>query len=328
MRDFTYTPVRDIGDAIHASQRVNARFIGGGTCLVDLMKLEVESPGEIIDVNRLPFSGIQETTDGGLRIGALARNSTVASHPLVLARYPILSEAILSGASAQLRNMATVGGNLMQRTRCTYFRDVHQSCNKRKPDTGCGAADGFHRMHAILGTSEHCFATHPSDMCVALTVLDAIVEVHGTQGTRNIPISDFHTMPGHTPNIETVLKSDELITAVELPPVSTAYKSRYRKIRDRESYEFALVSVAGMVAMSGQIIASARLAFGGVATKPWRATESERKLTGVRASMEAFRTAAEASVAGAAPRRDNRFKVELLKRTVVRTLSELTGVTQ
>jgi xanthine dehydrogenase YagS FAD-binding subunit len=327
MRDFAYTPVRDVDHAIVASERPNIRFIAGGTCLVDLMKLDVEDPEEIVDINRVPLADISETADGGLKIGALARNSTVARHPLVFERYPILAEALLSGASAQLRNMATVGGNLMQRTRCTYFRDVHQACNKRTPGSGCGAADGFHRMHAILGTSEQCFATHPSDMSVALMVLDAVIEVQGPKGFRELPIGEFHTLPGETPHLETVLQCDELITAVALPPVSAEYKSRYRKIRDRESYEFALASVAAMIAMSGATIASARLAFGGVATKPWRASEAERVITGARASVDTFRAAAEASVAGAVPRRDNRFKVELLKRTIIRCLSELTGVT-
>jgi xanthine dehydrogenase YagS FAD-binding subunit len=327
MHDFAYIPVRDIDHAIAASGRPNTRFIAGGTCLVDLMKLDVEEPQEIVDINRLPLTAISETADGGLEIGALARNSTVARHPLVVERYPILAEALLSGASAQLRNMATVGGNLMQRTRCTYFRDVHQACNKRTPGNGCGAADGFHRMHAILGISEQCFATHPSDMSVALMVLDAVIEVRGPKGVRKLPIGEFHTLPGETPHIETLLQRDELITAVALPALSGAYKSRYRKIRDRESYEFALASVAAMIAMSGATIASARLAFGGVATKPWRATEAERVITGSRASIDTFRAAAEASVTGAVPRRDNRFKVELLKRTIIRCLSELTGVT-
>jgi xanthine dehydrogenase YagS FAD-binding subunit len=328
MHDFTYTPVTDIQQAIAASKRPNTRFIAGGTCLVDLMKLDVEEPQEIVDVNRLPLDAISETADGGLKIGALARNSAVARHPLVVERYPILAEALLSGASAQLRNMATVGGNLMQRTRCTYFRDVHQACNKRTPGSGCGASDGFHRMHAILGTSEQCFATHPSDMSVALMVLDAVIEVQSPKGIRNLPMGEFYKLPAETPHIETALQENELIIAVDLPPVSSAYKSRYRKIRDRESYEFALASVAAMIAMSGATIASARLAFGGVATKPWRAAEAERLITGARAGIDTFRTAAEASVAGAVPRRDNRFKVELLKRTVIRCLSELTGVTK
>jgi len=328
MRDFAYTPVKDIADAIGASRRPNARFIAGGTCLVDLMKLEVETPEEILDVNRLPLEAIQETADGGIQIGAMARNSAVARHPLVVDRYPILPEALLSGASAQLRNMATVGGNLMQRTRCTYFRDIHETCNKRTPGAGCAAAGGFHRMHAILGTSEQCFATHASDMSVALLVLDAIVEVRGPKGARRIPIAGFHTLPGDTPHIETVLERDELITAVELPPFSGEFKSRYRKIRDRESYEFALVSVAAMIAMSGDIIAGARVGFGGVATKPWRATEAEQILNGAPARLDVFRAAADASLIGAVPRHDNRFKVELLKRTLVRTLSELTGAVQ
>ena len=328
MRDFIYTPVKDIDGAIGALQHPNARFIAGGTCLVDLMKLEVEVAEEIVDVNRLPLADIHETSTGSLYIGAMARNSTVARHPVVLEQYPLLSQALLSGASAQLRNMATVGGNLMQRTRCTYFRNTKEACNKRTPGMGCAAATGFHRMHAILGTSERCFAAHPSDMSVALNALDAVIEVRGPRSTRRIPIGDFHTLPGETPHIETVLERDELITSVELPRLSGQYRSRYRKIRDRQSYEFALVSVAAMLSMSGTTITDARVAFGGVATKPWRSKEIERILTGAAAGKETFRAAAEASVAGASPHPGNRFKVELLKRTLLRTLSELTGVSQ
>ena len=328
MQDFSYSSAQDLETAISTSASANSRFIAGGTNLVDLMKLDVEMPAELIDINKLPLGTIEETVGGGLRIGAMARNSTVAHHALIVERYPILSEALLSGASAQLRNMATVGGNLMQRTRCTYFRDVHQPCNKRVPGSGCAAMDGLNRMHAILGTSDQCIATHPSDMSVALTLLDATIEVRSNSAIRQIPISEFHALPGNTPHIETVLGKDELITAVELPVVSSAYESRYRKVRDRESYEFALVSVAAMVTMAGATIGSIRLAFGGVATKPWRALEAEKVLTGVRPGAQIFRAAADAELKNAAPRRDNRFKVELLKRTLVRTLAELTGVTQ
>jgi xanthine dehydrogenase YagS FAD-binding subunit len=327
MRDFQYAVPKDLQAAIgiHSQER-DAQFIAGGTGLIDLMKLEVENPAKLVDVNRLPLAEIVEG-DGVLRIGAMVRNSTLAYHPLVRERYPLLSEAILAGASAQLRNMATVGGNLMQRTRCTYFRDINEACNKRSPGAGCAAADGFHRMHAILGASEQCFATHPSDMSVALLCLDAVVEVQGA-ATRRIPIEEFHLVPGETPHIETVLANDEIITAVELPRRGYGRVSRYQKVRDRASYEFALVSVAASLQLSGNTIVDSRIAFGGVATKPWRARGVEKVLNGSRATTETYRNAAAAAVEGAVPRRHNRFKVELLKRTLIRTLSELTGVEQ
>jgi xanthine dehydrogenase YagS FAD-binding subunit len=287
--------------------------------------LDVESPGKVVDINRLPLADITETAEGGVRIGAMARNSAVAHHPLVRERYPLLSEALLSGASGQLRNMATVGGNLMQRTRCTYFRDVDWACNKREPGSGCSAQDGFHRTHAIFGTSDACFATNPSDMNVALAALEAIVETERPAGRRRIPIATFHVLPGDSPHIETVLEHGELITAVELPKPAAAWRSRYFKVRDRASYEFALVSVAALLDVSGGKIRNARIAFGGVATKPWRSAAVEQVLTGSEVSDDVFRAAAEQAVEGAAPRRDNRFKVELLKRTLIRTLQELTG---
>ena len=262
------------------------------------MKLEVQNPTTLVDVNRLPLSEIRETDEGALRIGAMARNSAVAYHLLVRERYPMLSQAVLAGASAQLRNMATVGGNLMQRTRCTYFRDIHEACNKRTPGAGCAAADGFHRMHAILGTSEHCIATHPSDMCVALLCLDTVVEVQGREATRRVPLEHFHVLPGDTPHIETVLRHDELITAIEIPRPSGNRASTYRKIRDRASYEFALVSVAASLATDGKTITDARVAFGGVATKPWRAHNVEKVLNGAAPGMETWRAAADTSVAG------------------------------
>ena len=324
MRHFQYSVPKDLQAAVGMRSQAEAQFIAGGTGLIDLMKLEVENPATLVDVNRLPFADIVETHDR-LRIGAMVRNTTLAYHPLILQRYPLLSEAILSGASAQLRNMATVGGNLMQRTRCTYFRDVHEACNKRKPGSGCAAADGFHRMHAILGTSDQCFATHPSDMCVALLCLDAEVEVQGAR-QRRIPLEDFHVPPGQTPNIETILRQDEIITAVEIPHPKGQCVSRYRKVRDRASYEFALVSVAAAFEISNNTILNPRIAFGGVATKPWRAHGVERVLNGARAATDTFRAAAAAAVEGAIPRRDNRFKVELLKRTLTKTLAELTGV--
>jgi xanthine dehydrogenase YagS FAD-binding subunit len=328
MRAFTYGAASAIPDAIAAHRATTgSRYVAGGTCLIDLMKLDVETPPQLVDVNRLPLADIAETAAGGVRLGALARNSTVAQHPLIRERYPLLSEALLAGASAQLRNMATVGGNLMQRTRCTYFRAVDQACNKRTPGAGCGAAEGFHRGHAILGTSERCFATHPSDMCVALLCLDAVVDTEGgSQGPRRIPLDRFHRPPADTPHIETVLDEGELIVAVEIPPPAAAWRSRYVKVRDRASYEFALVSVAALVAVTDGIITDVRLGFGGVATTPWRATAVEERLRGGRAEAAAFRAAADAAVADAAPRRDNRFKVELLKRTLMRTLADVTGV--
>jgi xanthine dehydrogenase YagS FAD-binding subunit len=327
MREFQYAAPQDVAGALETVSRdAGALFIAGGTGLVDLMKLEVQNPTMLVDVNRLPLNDIRETEDGALRIGAMVRNSDVAYHPLVRERYPLLSQAVLAGASAQLRNMATVGGNLMQRTRCTYFRDVHEICNKRRPGAGCAALDGVHRMHAILGTSEHCIATHASDMCVALLCLDTVVEVQDRAATRRIPFEHFHVLPGDTPHIETVLRHDELITAIEIRQDSGTRASTYRKIRDRASYEFALVSVAASLATEGKTITDARVAFGGVATKPWRAYSVEKVLKGAGASKETWRAAADAAVADAAPRRHNRFKVELLRRTLIRTLSELTGV--
>jgi xanthine dehydrogenase YagS FAD-binding subunit len=327
MQPFQYAAANTVQDAIrNTGADGRSRFIAGGTCMVDLMKLDVETPAQLIDVNRLPLESITETTAGAVRIGALARNSAVAHHPLIRERYPLLSEALLSGASAQLRNMATVGGNLMQRTRCTYFRDVNQPCNKRAPGSGCAAADGYHRSHAILGTTDHCIAAHPSDMSVALICLDAVIETQGRNGQRRIDMRDFHTLPGDTPHIETVLGDGELIVAVEVPAPAPNTQSRYVKVRDRASYEFALVSVAAMLTMSDGEVADARIGFGGVATKPWRADAVENMLRGAKPSVDLFRSAAQTAVNDAVPRRHNRFKVELLKRTLIRTLSDLTGV--
>jgi len=326
MRQFEYTAATDIRGATQAiSTKPGSAFIAGGTGLIDLMKLDVETPQQLVDINRLPFAEITENANHGLRIGAMARNSVVAWNPLVRERYPLLSESLLAGASAQLRNMATVGGNLMQRTRCTYFRDVHETCNKRSPGSGCAAAEGHHRTHAIFGTSEHCFATHPSDMCVALVCLSAVVEVQGPSGMRRIPIEDFHKLPHDTPQIETALARDEVITGIELPPPSGKSRSIYRKVRDRASYEFALVSAAVLIETSAGMIDDVRIAFGGVATKPWRSAPAEKVLKGARADEAAFRSAAEAAVNGALLHRDNKFKVELLKRTLMLALAEVTG---
>src|SRR5881227_3051764 len=280
MNPFKYSRATDANEAASAiSGKPQGKFLGGGTNLIDLMKMGVETPNELVDINRLPLGQIEELPDKGLRIGALARNSDVAKHELIKTRYPVLSEALLSGASPQLRNMATVGGNLLQRTRCYYFYDpAFPACNKRKPGSGCGAIDGYNRIHAILGQSEQCIATNPSDMCVALTALDAIVRVRGPNAEREIAFGDFHRLPGNTPNDDTNLQSDELIVAVDLPVIPFATRSRYLKIRDRASYAFALVSVAAALDIdSDKEIKAARIALGGVAHKPWRANAVEKK---------------------------------------------------
>jgi len=288
------------------------------------MREGIERPETVIDITRLALDEIEELPDGRLRIGALVRNSGLAAHPLIRARYPMLSQAILHGASGQLRNMATVGGNLMQRTRCLYFYDEASACNKREPGAGCAALEGFNRGNAVLGTSHHCVATHPSDMAVALVALDAVVEVKSTRGTRVIPLNDFHRLPGATPHLETLLEVDELITAIELPVLAVAANSRYRKVRDRVSYAFALVSVAAAmdVAEDGTISA-VRLALGGVGTKPWRAHEAEQILLGAPATEETFRRAADAELATATGLPGNTFKIDLARRTIVAVLRRL-----
>ena len=273
MKPFAYTRVATTAAAIDAIQAPGAKVLGGGTNLVDLMREHIEQPESLVDVTALPFTKIHEREDGGVTIGAGVRNTAVAAHPAIRDRYPVLSEAILNGASGQIRNMATVGGNLMQRTRCLYFYDQAARCNKRQPGSGCDAIGGVTRMHAILGASESCIATHPSDMCVALAALDATVAVSGPHGERRIPFTEFHRLPGETPHIETALERGELITAVELPPLAWAKHSRYRKVRDRSSYAFALVSVAAAVRTDGDRIGEVRVALGGVAHRPWRAFE-------------------------------------------------------
>ena len=323
MNPFGYTRVADVGAAVAAlRQRDGVRFLAGGTNLLDLMKLGVESPSHLVDVSRLPLAEIVEH-EGGVRIGAIARNSDVASHPLIRQRYPVLAEALLSGASPQLRNMATVGGNLMQRTRCYYFTDpTFSECNKRRPGSGCAAREGRARIHAILGTSEHCIATHPSDMAVALAALDATVEVTGPRGARDIPLTAFHRLPGATPEVETELRDDELITAVVLPPLPFAWRSHYLKVRDRESFAFALVSVAAALDLDREgLIRRARLALGGVAPKPWRVPGAEGLLVGRRPDTGAFAEAAESLLAEARPYHDNAFKVPLARRAVLRALT-------
>jgi xanthine dehydrogenase YagS FAD-binding subunit len=324
VRSFSYVSAPDLGTALRTiADREDVKFLAGGTNLVDLMREGIEQPATVVDITRLPLTGIEQLPDGGIRIGALVSNSRLAADPVIRTRYPALARAILLGASAQLRNMATVGGNLLQRTRCMYFYDDVVACNKRVPGSGCAAIGGFSRGSAVLGTSEHCIATHPSDMAVALAMLDAVIEVQSLNGTRRIPIAEFHRVPGETPHIETVLAAGELITAVELPPVPVAANSRYRKVRDRASYAFALVSVAAALAVEGGVVTEVRLALGGVGTKPWRATEAERALLGGPATEEAFSRAAQAELAVAQSGPQNAFKVELARRTIVATLRQL-----
>jgi len=303
-----------------AQQGADVRFMGGGTTLIDLMKLNVETPARVLDINRLPLDKIEDTPDHGLRIGATVRNSDLAYHPRVQRDYSVLSQAILQGASAQIRNMATVGGNLLQRTRCVYFRDTAMPCNKREPGTGCPAITGHNRTLAILGTSEHCIATNPSDMCIALAALEATVQIQGTKGARTIAFGDFHLLPGSTPHRETVLEPGDLITHITLPPPTTGSKHLYLKLRDRASYEFALASAAVVLTISNGKITRARIALGGVGTKPWRAPQAEAALTGKPANDANFRQAAEAALQGANPQSENRFKIELAKRCLTHAL--------
>jgi xanthine dehydrogenase YagS FAD-binding subunit len=324
MRSFAYVSATDVRTAVEAiATEPNAKFLGGGTNLVDLMRENIEQPDTVVDITRLPLTGIDLQPDGGVRIGALVRNSHLAAHPVIRSRYPVLSQAILHGASAQLRNMATVGGNLLQRTRCLYFYDSAAACNKRVPGSGCDAIGGFNRNHGILGVSDSCIATHPSDMCVALAALDATIEVESTRGVRRIPMAEFHQLPGETPHLETALAADELVTAVELPALPVAANSRYRKVRDRASYAFALVSVAAALEVTDGTVTQVRLALGGVAAKPWRATEAERVLVGEPATEESFRVAAAAELAPATGRPENEFKIGLAQRTIVATLRHL-----
>jgi len=325
MTPFTYARAHDAAEAIRLAGANASKYLGGGTNLVDLMRETIERPTSLIDVTGLS-SAIEEQADGSWLIGAAATNTAVAEHPVIRQRFPMLTRAIVAGASAQIRNMATVGGNLMQRTRCAYFYDDDGSrCNKRQPGQGCDAIDGFNRMHAILGGSNHCVATHPSDMCVAMAALDALVHLESTAGKRVVPLTDFHRLPGDQPQVETLLEPGELITAVAIPPLP-AQQSTYRKVRDRASYAFALVSVGAAVEVDGDRIKNLRLALGGVATKPWRAWKAEQTLKGKRASVENFRNAIDAELADAKPLSDNGFKLDLTRRTVVAVLSELTGV--
>jgi xanthine dehydrogenase YagS FAD-binding subunit len=304
-----------------AQQGADVRFIAGGTTLLDLMKLNVETPARVLDINRLPLlDKIEATSDGGLKIGATVRNSDLAHHPAVKRDYAVLSQAILSGASAQLRNMATTAGNLLQRTRCMYFRDTAMPCNKREPRTGCAAITGSNRMLAVLGTSEHCIATNPSDMCVAMAALEATIHVQGPRGTRAVPIGDFHLLPGSTPNRETVLEPGDLITHVTLPPPVAGSRQVYLKLRDRASYEFALASAAVVLTVGGGKVTRARVALGGVGTKPWRSPEAEAALVGQAADAASFRKAAEAAMRDAKPQSENGFKIKLAKLCLVHAL--------
>jgi xanthine dehydrogenase YagS FAD-binding subunit len=323
MISFEYSRSSNVADAVRQmAASPAAKFIAGGTNLVDLMKMDVERPAKLIDISRLPLDKVEETAGGGLRIGALVPNSDLAYHPLVEQRFPVLSSAVLAGASPQLRNMASTGGNLLQRTRCAYFYDIATPCNKREPGTGCSAIGGLNRMHAILGTSDACIAVHPSDMCVALAVLDAKVHVAGPRGEREIPFSDFHRLPGDTPQRDTNLDTGELITSIELRPRGFAENYTYLKIRDRLSYAFALVSVAVGLELEGGNIKEARFALGGVAHKPWRNAEAEASLRGKAADKTAFAQAADLVLRDAKGSGHNAFKIDLARQAIVRALSQ------
>jgi xanthine dehydrogenase YagS FAD-binding subunit len=322
MKNFTYIRANSTKDAIEkASQAKTANFIAGGTNLIDRLKVFLDEPSQLIDISRLNLNRIEPTREGGLRIGSLVSNTAVADRPEIRSNYPLLSRAILSGASQQIRNMATVGGNLMQRTRCPYYYDTAFSCNKRQPGSGCPAAQGINKMHAILGASEQCFAVNPSDMCVPLAALDAVVEVEGVKGRREIPFTEFHRLPDTTPQLDNNLAPGEIITAVILPPISFAKSGVYLKLRDRASYAFALISVAAALDIQDGEIRQARMALGGVAHKPWRSLEAEEFLKGKTAETAAFQQAAEIALQGSKPLKYNAFKVEMAKRAIRRALT-------
>jgi xanthine dehydrogenase YagS FAD-binding subunit len=325
MNALVYERAGSVGEAMRMlAGDPDARFLAGGTNLVDLMKYGVETPGRLVDVTQLPLARIEVLPSGAVRIGALVRNSDLAEDARIVRDYPVLSQALLNGASPQLRNLATTAGNLLQRTRCYYFYDIAFPCNKRLPGSGCPAIDGQNRIHAILGQSDACIAVHPSDMAVALAMLDAVVQVQSPQGVRSIPVVEFHRLPGTTPHIDTNLQRGELITAVDLPPPSSiAARSHYLKVRDRASYAFALTSAAVALNISGGMVQDARMALGGVAHKPWRAVDAERSLRGKPANEQSYRAAAELALAGARGYAHNRFKIELAKRTLVRALVEV-----
>jgi xanthine dehydrogenase YagS FAD-binding subunit len=322
---FTYTKATGVQQAIQAAGQSQTRFIAGGTTLLDLMKLNVERPSKLVDINRLPLDQVEKLPDGRLRIGATVRNSDLAHHPAVVSDYAVLSQALLSGASAQLRNMATTGGNLLQRTRCMYFRNEAMACNKRTPGSGCSAIEGDNRTLAILGASKDCIATNPSDMNVALTALEATIHIQGAKGERDVPIGDFFLVPGNTPQRETVLEPGELITFVTLPAPKAGSKQVYLKLRDRASYEFALSSAAIVAVVNGGKLDFVRVALGGVGTKPWRSLEAERALHGKTADEKVFRQAAEAALHGAQPQSENGFKVQLAKRCITHALTLATA---
>ncbi|MDZ4858671.1 MAG: xanthine dehydrogenase family protein subunit M [Candidatus Hydrogenedentes bacterium] len=327
MHTFEFIRPADPEEAVATAARANTaqqgadlRFVAGGTTLIDLMKLNVETPARLLDINRLPLDQIEAAADGGLKIGATVRNSNLANHPAVKRDYAVLSQAILAGASAQLRNMATTAGNLLQRTRCVYFRDTAMPCNKREPGSGCPAITGFNRSLAILGTSERCIASNPSDMCVAMAALEATIHVQGANGPRAIPFGEFHVLPGETPERETVLEPGDLITHVTLPSPVLGSKQVYLKLRDRASYEFALASAAVLLTVAAGNVSYVRIALGGVGTRPWRSLEAESALTGQPANEANFRNAAEAAMRDAKPQSENGFKVELAKRCLTHAL--------
>jgi len=333
MEPFAFSRATDASQAIGAGaksstaqQGAEVRFIAGGTTLLDLMKLNVERPQQVIDINHLPLAKVESLPGGGLKIGALVRNADLARHPIVQRDYAVLSQALLSGASAQLRNMATTSGNLLQRTRCMYFRDADMACNKRKPGSGCSAIGGFNRMLAILGSSEHCIATNPSDMNVALTALEATVVIRGVKGERQVPIGEFFLLPGDTPQHETVMMPGDLITHVTLPPPHPGARSHYLKLRDRASYEFALASAAVVLAVEHGTVSYARIALGGVGTRPWRSPEAEQALQGKAPTAENFALAASAAMRDAKPQSDNGFKIELARRCLVHSLGTAAAV--
>ncbi|MVN88261.1 xanthine dehydrogenase family protein subunit M [Deinococcus sp. HMF7620] len=322
MKPFAFERAGSVADALEKFT-APAAFLAGGTNLVDHLRLGIREVDQLVDISRLNLTEITERSDGSLRIGALVRNSDMAAHPLIRERYPMLAEAILAGASGQIRNMATTGGNLLQRTRCVYFQDLTTPCNKREPNTGCSALEGFGRYNAVLGTSPDCVAVHPSDMCIPLAALDATVVVSGQGGERQMPFQDFHRLPGNTPHLDTNLKEGELVTAVDLPAVPVARRSTYRKVRERASYAFALVSVAAALQVENGQVKDVRLALGGVAHKPWRAHKAEAALRGQTMTTERLRAAIEEELAGATPGPENTFKVALVRNTVVAVLEEL-----
>jgi xanthine dehydrogenase YagS FAD-binding subunit len=326
MEPFKFTRPADNQSALRMAAPAQAKFIAGGTNMLDLMKLNIETPKQVVDINKLPFNKIEILQNGNIRIGALVKNSDLAYHPAIVKNYPVLSEALLSGASPQLRNMASVGGNLLQRTRCPYFYNTDFACNKRVPGSGCAAISGYNRNNAVLGTSDKCIAAHPSDMCVAMAALGVTIHVQSATGMRAIPFSEFHLLPGQTPQLENTLKHGELITAVELPALPFAARSHYLKVRDRASYEFALASAAVALDIQNGTIKGARIAMGGVGTKPWRSLAAEKALTGAATNEQSYRAAAEAVLADAKPYKFNAFKIELAKRTLVRALTTVGGM--